>query len=296
MLAAEDPALTREIATATLGRPVEYAELYGDGTPDPTALSRRERRIRFATECSGHGFDRELQAGSVPRHPRGPLNTERALFMSHPINGLDDLLYIVMFGGQAFAVEEDGSVRQTTKEAIFRAGEVEHLACRNADPAAAMAAYEQVWRGNRIAFADPLGVYITSFTADALSWNGAPVPAEWIRVSRGAGDPTRPLTEGFFQRLEFGPPDEVDVFLDDILINEAEPLTGGYDLARRTEVGPKLRVGPTTPPGAADWQIIPAAEDLINCSEASVCGGVIIPLKQAFDQAHGGGPGPRGPG
>ena len=41
----------------------------------------------------------------------GRLNTDRALFMNHPINGLDDLIYIVMFGAQPYAVRQGNTVR-----------------------------------------------------------------------------------------------------------------------------------------------------------------------------------------
>jgi hypothetical protein len=39
--------------------------------------------------------------------------------MTHQINGLDDLLYIVMFDSKPYAVVIDGNIQQATKEQIF---------------------------------------------------------------------------------------------------------------------------------------------------------------------------------
>src|SRR5919106_3530875 len=65
-----------------------------------------------------------------------------------------------------------------------------------------------------------------------------PIPEEWIQLSRG--------DLGMQQRLEFGPPDDDEHFLDDIKVvvgAEELTLTGGYDVASRVEVGPLLLVG-----------------------------------------------------
>jgi hypothetical protein len=66
-----------------------------------------------------------------------------------------------------------------------------------------------------------------------------------VRFSRGA-------RKGYYQRLEFGPPDEMaDVFLDDIIVDDGteapRPLTGGFQVLQQLEVGVRLvRWGPTS--------------------------------------------------
>lgn len=97
-LAARDPEKVRAMATEVLSDEPSWDRLYG--VEDPTKLSETERRIEFARTCAGHGQHKDLDNAGVGRDPTGPLNTERALFMTHPINGLDDLLFIVLFGAR----------------------------------------------------------------------------------------------------------------------------------------------------------------------------------------------------
>jgi len=54
-----------------------------------------------------------LVAAGVPAQPTGRLNTDNALFMTHPINGLDDLLYI-MFGAKPYASRTANGLEQAT--------------------------------------------------------------------------------------------------------------------------------------------------------------------------------------
>jgi hypothetical protein len=176
---------------------------------------------------------------------------------------------------------------------IFRAAGVEHLACRNADPAA-QGAYDQVLksvngntaRGCQIAFADPLGMYLGPFNDADFTYNGQPVPREWIKKRRG-----RP---GMEQRLEFGPPDDHPAFLDDIVLQEGAletSLKGGYQVARRIEVGPHVVLGVEwefTP----QWTTITANPAQLDCSAAEVCLGVARE-RQTFEKEEA-GPGPRG--
>ena len=131
----------------------------------------------------------------------GRLNTDNALFMTHPINGLDDLLYIVLFGARPYARGDVGDLQPATREQIFREFGVEQLACRHADPAAAMGAHGAAFDGRTVALADPLGMYISSFSEDVFVVQDNPVPEAWIRWGRGR-------EEGFYQRLEFGPDDD----------------------------------------------------------------------------------------
>lgn len=268
MLAEHDPDLLRQHVAEITGSVPSWGELYGDDIADPHALSPFLRKARFSLMVAGNGRDPVLeQQLGVPDQPLGRLNQDHALFMSHPINGLDDLVYIVMFGARPYAVErDDGTRRRAEAQEIFRYGRAEHLQCRNADSAAAAAAYDAVWKGKSIAFADPLGMYIRPLQTDQFFYNGGPLPAEWVRYSRGA--------EGMWQRLVFGPPDDSDAFLDDIHIRVGAsdaPITGGYQIAEQFEVGPLVVVGePSVVPDDAHV-LIPADAAPILCREADVC-------------------------
>lgn len=219
--------------------------------------------------------------------PVGDLNQRNALFMRQPINGLDDLLYIVLFGAQPYVVNEAGGARLAELHEIFTAQGTTHLACRNADPAAAQGAFSNVLKsvapdlssgkGCKIAFADPVGMYFVSFQSQVLLHQGQPVPASWTSYGRGE--------KGLYQRLEFGPADDEPAFLDEVVIQEGAtttPIIGGYQFAKLIEVGPKVLVGPENIL-MPKWFVIPAAAPA-DCSEADVCSAVVGPSKVEYER------------
>lgn len=263
-LAVHSPARLRAEAADVLGEEPAWAQLYG--VADPEALDEEERRLRFAIAMAGHGGDAELERAGVPRDPQGRLNTENAVFMTHPINGLNDLLYIALFGARPYAVKGRGEFPgRATSNDIFAAAKVPHLACRHADPAAAAAAYGAVLGSRALSFANPLGMYLRSFNDEPLQVGGEPIPPEWVRWGRGR--------EGMHQRLELGPGDEDDAFLDDIEVavgNERQRLAGGYQLLKLLEVGPLLATGKTEPADRAELVEIPVAGP-IECSRTDIC-------------------------
>jgi hypothetical protein len=277
-VARRSPTAVRRMAQDALGFLPSWQDLYG--VSNPLVLSQAQREIAFATQVGGNGGDRALADAGVPAQPTGPLNTDRALFMTHPINGLDDLLYIVMFGAKPYSRANGAAATPVTREEIFRAAGVEHLACRHADPAAAMGAYGAAFAGRTVAFADPLGVYIRSFARDLFLFEGNPVPDAWVRFSRGQAE--------MFQRLVFGPPDDHPAFLDDISVATGAvetPLTGGFQLLQQIEVGPLIVVGPTSLVAAGELVSIGASAAPIACLEAEVCT-AIGALKARYDAAH----------
>lgn len=287
-VATVDPLYLKQMSTDVLKRSVSYDELYGEGVGDPLNLSREVRRIRFATQVAGHGKHEDLKAVGVPQNPVGDLNRANALFMSHPINGLDDLLYIVIFGAQPYVVNEDGKYRIAKLHEIFNEQGTAHLACRNADPAAAFGAFKQILQeispdgekalGCKIAFANPLGMYFVSFQRNQLEFNGERIPDSWVTESRG-------VESGLPQRLEIGPSDDEPYYLDEILIRDGDDvsqITGGYQLAKLIEVGPLVLVGPEeeyTP----DLFVVNKS-DSPDCSEAEVCTKWVGPAKKEYEK------------
>lgn len=177
LAAMHDPKHLQKMAASIIGRPPSWEELYG--VKDPMPLSPTERETLFCLLHAGSGELKELRDRGIPEHPSGHLNNQFALFMNHPINGLDDLLYIVMFGAHPYAQLEGDSYYDITHTQLFRKYEVERLACRHADPAAAMAAYETAWEGRTIAFANPMCVKMMEFTRKAFRYKGKPVPERW---------------------------------------------------------------------------------------------------------------------
>ena len=281
-LAIDDPERLREIASATLAREVTWAELYGG---DPATMDPTERKVRFAIEVAGNGRDPALP-DDVPAQPRGALNHENALFMTHPINGLDDLVFIVLFGARHFAVSTDGGFRKARLHEIFIDAGQPELACRHADPRAADGAYDAVREAKQIAFANPLGMYLRDFDlATFLSIDGDPVPASWIRWGRG--------DEHMRQRLEVGPGDDDDAFLDDILFSDdrgEEPLVGGHQIVAKMDVGPLIAAIDTAP--ATEDEFVRVAEAAqVDCAATPVCAAVLA-LQAEFEAANPAEPDP----
>lgn len=263
-VAMHDPDLVRSMAAQVLGEQPSWADLYG--VADPHALSVEQREIAFGHACAGHGNDRRLRVAGVPAQPTGRLNMERALFMTHPINGIDDLIYVAIFGAHAYAVSDRDQRRQASADDVFSALQVGHLACNHADPTISMGVYDRVFHGKQAAFANPLGMYIRAPNLDVFSYRGEPLPADWSRLGRG-----RP---GSHQRLVFGPPDEHEAFLDDITLSVGasdEPLTGGYQLLRELEIGPLLEFGDADPIAESEWELLEPAAATIACDDAESC-------------------------
>lgn len=282
-LARHDPGKLQEIATDVLGFEPSFNDLYG--TTDPDSLSEEMREVRFSTLVAGHGNDRNLPS-SVPAQPTGSLNRDNMLFMTHPINGLDDLLYIVMFGAHPYSTIINGQRFPASKEQIFRQFGVEQLACRHADPAAAIGAHSAAYNGRTVAFADPLGMYIRTFNSSDILFEGNPAPAEWVQLTRGSG-------VGLYQRLVVGAPDSENVFLDDLAIvngSLVDSIIGGYQIARKIEVGPIVLASDETNVADDEYRLLNASDNLIDCASAAICSSTIQPLKMAYENEHGPSP------
>jgi hypothetical protein len=191
---------------------------------------------------------------------------ERALFMTHPINGIDDLIYVAIFGAHAYCVSERDQRRQASGDDVFSAFKVTHLACNHADPTISLGVYDLVYHGAQVAFRNPLGMYIRPPNLDAFSYGAGAVPQEWVRFSRGS--------PGSYQRLVFGPPDDHEAFLDDITLSvgaSEQPLVGGYQLLRELEIGPLMQSAATDPIGDAEWELLEPAPGTIACDDAESC-------------------------
>jgi hypothetical protein len=281
-IAREDPDRLLEIARQVLlsdevreNVRLDMKALYGVDVP-PEAPDDRERL--FIHQCAG-----SATKGSGRVAPHGPLNKQRALFMCHPINGLDDLFFITAFGAQPYARLVNGHRRPVPPPWLFLdppyfRDDPESLAqlrdtyCRHADPASSQAAYTAAYTGRRVALADPPGVYIRrdDFDAAALRWQDTPIEdLGWVRWRRP--------TEGRrHQRLVVGPPDDrTDVFLDDITVrrgNRETPLVGGYQILEMLAVGPEVTVEhePSQPLAEDDYRYLDPDTQSIRCG-APLC-------------------------
>lgn len=259
MLAENDPNVLLKVARQVLdNQSVSFEQLYGH--TNPGALSPSERNTRFVEQTAGSAI------GDPRVVPRGPLNREHALFMCHPINGLDDFFFTTTFGAQPYYRMLHGAATTAPLPWIFLDSHLlrdapEDLAamrdtyCRNSDPAASFIAYQVALGGGQLALADPPGVYMRKedFDLTALVYADDPIPTDWVRWSRPEVGPRH-------QRLVLGPPDDMpDVFLDDIRVHrgrESVPLRGGYQLLELLSVGPDLVVKAAHLPMPADRHLM----------------------------------------
>lgn len=267
-IATADPEALAGMAEDVLGRRPSWRELYG--ADDPHGLEQAQREALFVRQLAGD------DAGP----PEGELNTANALFMTNTINGLDDLIFIVMFGAQPYVVRlDDGDHRPATRDEIFSLETTSPiLACRHADPVAALGAHGAAMEGRTVAFTNPLGMYIKAFDTAALTLDGGALPDEWIRWGRGEDE--------MRQRLVVGPPDDDPRFLDDITVSVGaadEPVVGGFQILQLVEVGPLTVKGPCSTLAEGEFVEVPAVKNAIDCAGDFACA-PIRQLKEVFDQ------------
>jgi hypothetical protein len=275
LVAEHDPNAVRAMATDVLGFEPRWRDLYG--VNNPFSLSPRARSLRFARQVAGHGGD--TQSG-LPAQPVGALNREHLLFMAVSVNGLDDLFFIHMFGSPLYSVRTADGVRPATRDEIFLQRSRPDLACRHSDPEAALTCQDAVQQGRPLAFADPVGLYLHSFSREKFYYRDDLLPERWVRWRRGQ--------PGMFQRLEIGPGDDEPAFLDEVVLSEGahdEPVTGGYQIARNVEVGPLVVAGDAEPVLPEDHVLLRAGTERVDCSRGTAIDKMKA-LKERYDAAH----------
>ena len=102
--------------------------------------------------------------------------------MTHPINGIDDLLYVVLFGAHAYAVGEGEGRRRASGDDVFTALAVAHQACNHSDPTISLgAADEPLTGGYQLLRELEIGPYLLFGETDPIAddeWEVlAPAPA-----------------------------------------------------------------------------------------------------------------------
>jgi hypothetical protein len=91
-----------------------------------------------------------------------------------------------------------------------------------------------------------------------------------------------------YQRLEFGPSDSEDAFLDEAFVREGASemqIVGGYQIAKLIEVGPKIAIGPEME-YIPDLFAIPGSS-APDCGEARVCTTTVEPSKKEYETSVG---------
>lgn len=275
LMAELDPEFLLESALEVLRRPVSWAELYGPEVRAPWQLSPAERRARFLWHTAG-----DNERGLTPETPEGHLNREHALFLVHPRNRTEDLVWLLALGARPWKFVDE-SERTPALADISDALGLAQILDRKVDSALVGEALTFARQGHRVCPRGPLGVHIHRFARTAFSLaNDDPVPDSWVRYERGG------------QRLVFGPTDESPHFLDDIFCqraNSRHAVRGGCDVLDAIEVGVELLVTPPEeiPDAVRAASVInPRTTTRRTDPEGDLNTRGILLLKARYDYAH----------
>lgn len=103
--------------------------------------------------------------------------------------------------------------------------------CRSSDPSICEKIIAVVHGGNRVALANPVGIYMVPFPRGLVRLGGAELPEDWLHYSRGSaarddsgGNPT-------WQRLVIRPPAGSGKRIEDLKDHRGNPITTGAQLA-----------------------------------------------------------------
>ena len=264
-IAMHDPDMVRAMAADVLGAEPSWEDLYG--VADPHAMSVEEREIAFGHNVAGHGNDRRLRVAGVPAQPTGRLNMERALFMTHPINGIDDLIYVAIFGAHAYCVTERDERRQASGDDVFSAFKVTHLACNHADPTISLGVYDLVYHGG----AGRRSRTRSACTSGARTSTSSPTtagrcPTTGCASAAGARAPTSAWTSGR--------PTSTRRSSTTSRWRSARPSSRSWAATSSCASSRSVRcmqAGTTDPIADAEWELLEPAPGTIACDDAESC-------------------------
>ena len=186
--------------------------------------------------------------------------------MTHPINGIDDLIYVVIFGAHAYAVQRarraPPGLRRRRLQRLQR--RPPRLQPRRPDDLARRLR-RRLPRARRRRSPTRSGCTSASRTSRSSPTRAsrcrrtgcASAAASRARTSAScSGRRTTTRRSSTTSRSSLGASDQ--------------PLTGGYQLLRELEIGPLLASATPTPIGDDEWELSPPAAATIACDDARV--------------------------
>lgn len=238
VLATHHPERTLELVSEFTGRSVAPRNLYGIDNP-----------LSVDPETRGNAF-----SATMMNRPN-PLNDGREgiCFMSQRSNNLGALVKLV---AAALVPRTANGRPASAKEAIPLMGDAA-VEGRASDPVLVERLGRLALEGRFVALDNPVGVYIQGVQLDRLRTpDGALVPTEWFRVSRGI--PVERSSDGISrqQRLVLEVPMSERLVVSDLIDAATEsPIRHGAQIAELVQLRTPLR---TSTAGAAGSQ--PAQE------------------------------------
>jgi hypothetical protein len=157
---------------------------------------------------------------------------------------------------------------------------------RSSDPLVVERIARLAFEGRRIAFDDPIGIYIAGVERSRLRTpEGEPVPAEWFTLSRGQSADASPDGRPRYQRLSLKVPEDVGYDVDALFDGATEePIRYGGQVADLVQVAVVLRVD--SAPGERE-AAGPAAESALPLLGAPNCADVEGSLREFEEEQRG---------
>lgn len=233
LLARRQPQRALDVLSEFAQRPVTSREVFR--VADPGELDARQRATvaRKALAPGRHGRPTDLNNG-----------VDAITCLSHTTSTLGALARLVVGSATPMFVRDSMTARTRVATASEFIGQGSGFAedCRGSDPVVVERIVSLACDGRRIAFDDPLGIYVVGVQAhELLTPVGDPVPSEWFCFSRGTGRGG----VSRYQRLTFTvPPDQGFTLADLRSRRTGEPIRFGAQIAELVQVGVYLQAGP----------------------------------------------------
>lgn len=269
LLAGHEPARTLELVAQFAGEEeVETADVYGPLDPFAAGVSVDERQTAFAqTMLPAAGDDRRQALVQVSAYNDG---RSAICCMIHPNNTLHALIALVASAARPLLVCDPvtGQPRHASGSEAILALEAAAQDGRNSDPLVVERVARVATERRRIAFDDPVGVYIRSVQHHELEQpDGRDVPASWFEFGRGLRAAEAPDGAQRCQRLTLTLPSDADFMLDDLVVRRSgDRLRFGGQLAALAQLTAYVRTGPRE--GAVVAEPSPCVDPpAANCAE-----------------------------
>ncbi len=261
VLAGHEPERTLELVAEFAGREsVEPAGVYGRLDPFAAGVTARRRERAFAETM--------LAPDGMSAYNDG---TEAICCMVGPSNTLEALFGLVVAATTPRIVRDvvSGRLRCLTCDEAIPGMKGTAMAGRSSDPVLVERLARLAFERRVVAVDDPVGVYIIGVEQGRLRTpGGEPVPAEWLRFSRGSEE------EGVarYQRLVLAPPAETGIAVSDLVDAATEqPLRHGGQVAELVQLAAFVRV---SEPDAVTRDMPPPEELAEAEADGRECGGV----------------------
>lgn len=262
-LASVDPSQTLQLlADFAHVQTIDPHDVYGTHDPFSNDSTSAQRFAAFRTQMTRSAYDQPVQSS----YNNG---VNAIAFMGNATNSLTNAINALACGAYPLGTSDHSrplTVDELTSTLPFQI----ETADRNSDQMLVSAAIRAAWEGREISLPDPVGLYIREIGQGAtllMPDAKTPIPANWIKATRGRNEQMNGKTVPFFQRLVIEPDD--GVALGDLIIaTTGRRVRSGADIARLVTVA--LHIKTSTQHGTSAHRrigLVPAITDKVKHGE-----------------------------